>query len=46
MKRIIIVDYGVGNILSISRAIQEVGYKSWDESKNQAYKLFLGAKFN
>ena len=28
MKRIIIVDYGVGNILSISRAIQEVGYKS------------------
>ena len=28
MKKIVIVDYGCGNILSLSRGIQEVGYSS------------------
>lgn len=28
MKKITIVDYGVGNILSISRAIEEIGYNT------------------
>ena len=24
--------------------LKELGYKSWDESENPAYKLFLGAQ--
>ena len=28
MKKITIVDYGVGNILSLSRAIREIGYET------------------
>ena len=28
MKKITIVDYGVGNILSISRAVEEVGFNT------------------
>ena len=26
--------------------VQKIGYKSWEESDNPAYKLFLGAEFN
>ena len=26
--------------------VKKVGYKNWNETDNQAYKLFLGAKFN
>ena len=27
-----------------ARFIEDLGYPSWDESENQAYKLFLGAQ--
>ena len=26
--------------------VQKIGYKSWEETDNPAYKLFLGAEFN
>ena len=26
--------------------VQKIGYKSWEESDNPAYKLFLGAESN
>ena len=29
-----------------NKFVKKVGYKNWDETKNPAYKLFLGAEFN
>ncbi len=34
------------DILAWNEFVQKVGYKSWEETENPAYRLFLGADFN